>query len=192
MVAAFNPSSSETTGPKFSARLFSAPGVDPQEVFATSDDCQDIVTNQLPLVIAEYRRCKSEQIVSSTTYPPLCKPGTYAIEGLKQIADDAEKRGDQLKALVLLTDGIIDPRAGGNENLVTALNNLRNAVNRLDEAGVTVRITAQSQNVYTPALLDYTSTNVSALGNSNPLHLSLEIINRLNAEGFISDDDGNQ
>lgn len=193
LVAAFNPSNSDTTGLKISARVFSSADINPQEVFnfSASNECQDIVTNRIPLIIAEFRRCKSEIILSSTTYPPLCKPGTYAIEGLKQIAVDAGKHGHQLKALVLFTDGIIDPRADNNEDFSTGRNNLMNAINNLDDAGVTVRITAQSHDVYSPGLLDYASTNVSALGKSDPLELSLEIVNQLNAEDFISDENGN-
>ena len=193
LVAAINPSISETTGHiKISARVFSSANVNPQEVFnfAASNDCQDVVTNGIPSIIAEFKRCKSETVLTSATYPPLCKPGTYATEGLEQIAEDAGKRGDQPKALVLFTDGNIDPRADDSEDQKTGRNNLMNAINSLDDAGVKVRITAQSQDVYSPGLLDYTSTNMSALGKSDPLDLSLVIVNQLHAEGFLSDDAG--
>ena len=187
LVAAFNPSSTKTTGTKVSARVFSRSDIDPKEVFATSDNCQDIVADRIPLLMEGYRRCKSGTLTS----PPLCGDETYAINGLEQIAKDSERVEGQPEALILLTGGIISTKATDDEDSETAKRRLENTIKSLNNSGVTIRIAAQSDDEYDPGLLEYVSRRENALDNSNPIALGLEIVNRLQAEGIICDDHGN-
>lgn len=189
MTAAINPRS-DTSGTKFSAQVFSAADIVPTEVFNTSDDCQNIVSTRIPSVINDFRNCKAE-ISASTTYPPLCGDATYAIQGLNQVALDAEARGNQPKALILLTDGNIRTEANDNENEETGRINLMNANNRLNNANVTVRIAAQvGESDPNPNLKNYASKDSNALINYEPVELTLDIVNRLIDENFVSTEDG--
>lgn len=189
LIAAINPRSN-TSGTKFSARVFSASDIVPKEVFNTSDDCQNIVSTRIPSVINDFRNCKAENS-PSTMYPPLCGDATYAIQGMNQVAQDAGTRGNQPKALILLTDGIISTRANDNEDEETGRTNLMNANISLNNANVTVRIAAQvGESGLNPTLLNYTSKDSNALINYEPVALTLDIVNRLIAENFVSTEDG--
>ena len=186
LVAAFNPSPSKTPNTEVSARVFSRQDMAPLEAFATTDNCNDIVSSKIPLLMEQYRRCKS----GTQQSPPFCGDETYAIKGLDQISTYSETVTGQPEALIILTGGIISTKATDSEDPELGRIRLENAIEKLDNSGVTIRIAAQSDDEYDPGLLKYVSRGENALDNSNPIDLGVEIVNRLRAEGIICNDHG--
>ena len=181
LVAAFNPSPSRTPNTEVSARVFSRHDIAPLEVFSTSDNCNDIVSDKIPSVMEQYRKCKS----GTLKLPPFCGDETYAINGLEQIAKDSERVAGQPEALILLTGGIISTKATDDEDPAVGEKNLNDAIQDLTKSGVTIRIAAQSDDERDPGLLKYVSQDANALDNSNPIDLGVEIVNRLREENII-------
>lgn len=186
LTAVFDPSTSNSMGTKLYATVFSRHDLALLNIFNITDNCLDIVTNKIPSIIEQFKKCMA---VSSLS-PPYCGNQTNAIKALEEVAALAKNIVDKRKALILLTSGPISTNYGDKEDPLFGEMRLKEALARVNESGVTIRIAAQSDDVHDPSLEPYASRTENVLDDSDPVQLGIEIVERLVAEGVLCSEQG--
>ena len=185
LVAAFNPSA--TSGTKIGALLF--PDIsrsrDPSPVFDMDTLCFDAVQGpgrSLSSLMIDYGACLDHnRIYDSMLFPSSCGEATSAVKGLREIHRIASNtRNSTEGAILMITDGIIMDDAAERSRVLSDLNS----------TGISTLIAAGINEADEANLRHYTSDDNILIG-TDPVQLSIDIVNKLEERGIICPDHGN-
>ena len=191
LVAAYNPSVTESSGTQIGALLFSddIKHREPSTVFSVGTPCFNAVQGQeksLLSLMLDSGVCldnRRQRNYDSKKFPSLCGEGKSAVKGLREIYNIASSTwtmSSTESTILMLTDGIIQDDAAERTKVLSDLKS----------AGINTLIAAGINEADVENLELYTSSDNILVGH-DPVQFGIDIVNKMANKSILCQNHGN-